>query len=149
MQLFTSLICPIAQYASEFWSILSLPLKSFETKNNLMKAWENFVPEVLNQRFCRLIMSVHKKTSRLALLGDLGHYPLLVQSFTQTLKYNWSLTSSSHDQNSLVCDALSEMSGYADSGLDCWLSRVRKLKLLFNIPSQQNNVKPESVGRFF
>ena len=29
IQLFKSLICPIAQYASEFWSILTLPNKSF------------------------------------------------------------------------------------------------------------------------
>ena len=64
LQLFNSLICPIAQYASEFWSILTLPIKSFNTKNDLMRAWDNFVPETLNQRFCRLILSVHKKTSR-------------------------------------------------------------------------------------
>ena len=61
IQLFKSLICPIAQYASEFWSILTLPVKSFETKNDLMRAWENFVPETLNQTFCRLLLSVHKK----------------------------------------------------------------------------------------
>ena len=60
LQLFNSLICPIAQYASEFWSILSIPLKSFNSKYDLMKAWEVFIPETLNQRFCRLIMSVHK-----------------------------------------------------------------------------------------
>ena len=146
LQLFNSLICPIAQYASEFWSILSIPLKSFNSKHDLMKAWEVFIPETLNQRFCRLIMSVHKKTSRLALLGELGHYPLLVQSFIQTLKYKWSLTSSSHDQNSLVCDALTEMSGFADSGLDCWLTRVRKLEKFFNIPHQPSYVKPEAVS---
>ena len=61
LQLFNSLVCPIAQYASEFWSILSIPLKSFNSKYDLMKAWEVFIPETLNQRFCRLIMSVHKK----------------------------------------------------------------------------------------
>ena len=136
LQLFNSLICPIAQYASEFWSILTLPVKSFNTKDDLMRAWENFVPETLNQRFCRLILSVHKKNLQLAVLGELGHYPLLVQSFIQTLKYKWSLFSNTHC-DSLVRDALSEMSSYADTGEDCWLSRVRKLESLFNIPSLQ------------
>ena len=146
IQLFKSLICPIAQYASEFWSILTLPVKSFETKNDLMRAWENFVPETLNQRFCRLLLSVHKKTSRLAVLGELGHYPLLVQSFIQTIKYKWSLNST-NNCNSLVHDTLSEMSGYADSGQDCWLARVRKLEKLFSIPSLRNYVKKEAVGK--
>ena len=58
IQLFTSLVCPIAQYASEFWSILNIPIKSFNNKNDLMRAWETFTPETLNQRFCRLILSV-------------------------------------------------------------------------------------------
>ena len=148
IQLFNSLICPVAQYASEFWSILTLPMKSFNTKNDLMRAWESFVPETLNQRFCRLILSVHKKTSRLAVLGELGHYPLLVQSFIQTLKYKWSLYSTSNC-DSIVSDALSEMSDYADSGQDCWLSRVRKLESLFSIPSLRNYAKKEAAGIIF
>ena len=68
IQLFTSLISPIAQYASEFWSVLSLPIKSFNSRDDLMRAWELFTPETLNQQFCRLLLSVHKKTSRLAVL---------------------------------------------------------------------------------
>ena len=38
------------------------------------------------------------------------------------------------------------MTGYADSGIDCWLTRVRKLETLFSIPNQPNYVKPEAVG---
>ena len=59
--------------------------------------------------------------------------------------FKWSLLSKTHC-DSLVCDALSEMSGYADTGEDCWLSRVRKLDSLFNIPSLRNNLKKEVAG---
>ena len=131
IQLFTSLISPIAQYASEFWSVLSLPQKSFNSKDDLLRAWEVFTPETLNQQFCRLILSVHKKTSRLAVLGELGHYPLLMSSFIQTLKYKWSI--SLQDSNTLIRDALSEMESFSDLGHDCWLTRVRKMEQLFNI----------------
>ena len=79
------------------------------------------------------------------MLGELGHYPLLVQSFVQTLKYKWSLFSNTHC-DSLVHDAISEMSSYADTGEDCWMSRVRKLESLFNIPSLKNNLKKEVAG---
>ena len=79
------------------------------------------------------------------MLGELGHYPLLVQSFIQTLKYKWLLFSNTHC-DSLVRDALSEMSSYADTGEDCWLSRVRKLESLFSIPSLRNNLKKDIAG---
>ena len=71
-----------------------------------MRAWENFVPETLNQRFSRLLLSVHKKTSRLAVLGELGHFPLLVSSLIQTLKYKCSLMCNLCDKISLVYDAM-------------------------------------------
>ena len=48
--------------------------------------------------------------------------------------------------DSLVHDALSEMSGYADTGEDCWLSRVRKLESLFSIPSLRNYLKKDIAG---
>ena len=50
IQLFSSLVSPIAQYVSEFWSVLSLPHKCFNSKDELMRAWESFIPEALNQR---------------------------------------------------------------------------------------------------
>ena len=51
MQLFDSLISPVALYASQFWSVLSLPATAFNSLPNLMKSWEVFIPETLNQRF--------------------------------------------------------------------------------------------------
>ena len=145
IQLFTSLISPIAQYTSEFWSVLSLPQKSFNSKDDLLRAWEVFTPETLNQQFCRLILSVHKKTSRLCVLGELGHYPLLMSSFIQTLKYKWSI--SLQDSNTLIRDALSEMESFSDLGHDCWLTRVRKMEQLFNIHNFHRYHKRELVDK--
>ena len=84
-----------------------------------------------------------KKTSRLAVLGELGHYPLLMNSFIQTLKYKWSITL--QDGNSLIRDALFEMESFVDSGQDCWLTRVRKIEQLFNIPSFNRYCKSKIV----
>ena len=118
-------------------------MKSFDSKDDLMRAWESFISETLNQQFCRLLLSVQKKTSRLAVLGELGHYPLLVSSLIQTLKYKWSLYL--QDSNSLVRDALSDMESFSDSGYDCWLSRVRKMEKLFSVPSFHRFCKKQHV----
>ena len=100
-ELFDSLITPIATYSSQFWSVLSLPASAFNSMQNLMKSWEVFIPETLNQRFCRVILSLQKKTSRLAVIGELSRYPMLKGSLIQSLSCNWSLENKC-DKNSLV-----------------------------------------------
>ena len=72
-------------------------------------------------------------------------YPLLVQCFIKTIKYKWSLYSTS-PCDSIVQDELCNMSSYADSGLDCWLSCVRKLESLFGIPNLSNYLKKDIAG---
>ena len=119
IELFDSLISPIALYASQFWSVLSLPASSFNTMENLLKSWEKFHPETLNQKFCRLILSVQKKTSRLAVIGELSRTPLLITSLVQSMKYKWTILNKS-DKNSLVFQAVNEMSSYNDFNIDCW-----------------------------
>ena len=118
IELFDSLISPIALYASQFWSVLSLPASSFVSFRNLLKSWENFIPETLNQKFCRLILSVQKKTSRLAVIGELSRTPLLITSLCQSLNYKWTVLNKSI-KSSLVFQAVNEMKLYEESNIDC------------------------------
>ena len=116
IELFESLISPIALYVSQFWSVLSLPTSSFGTLENLLKSWEKFLPETLNQKCCRLILSVQKKTSRLAVIGELSRTPLLITSLVQSLKYKWTILNKSN-KSGLVFQAVSEMKLYSDSNI--------------------------------
>ena len=45
---------------------------------------------------CRMLLSVHNKSSRLAVLGELGRFPLLVNSLIHTIKYDWHLKHRTH-----------------------------------------------------
>ena len=107
-QLFDSLIKPVALFSCEFWLPNILPKKSFDSKDAMLKSWENLHCEVLNQKLCRLLLSVHKRCSRLAALGELGRYPLLISSIKHCLKYEWHL--GNVDQDSIVSKAVREMS---------------------------------------
>ena len=128
-QLFDSLIKPIALFSCEFWLPNILPKKSFGSKDALIKSWENLHCEVLNQKLCRLLLSVHKRCSRLAALGELGRYPLLISSIKHCLKYEWHL--GNVDQDSIVGKAIREMRVMPQ--LDTWLSRVQKIKSVLGI----------------
>ena len=70
--IFDSLTTPIATYACAFWLPYIISKAGFLSSEKLMESWGNLKAETLNQRCCRMFLSVHSKASRLAVLGELG-----------------------------------------------------------------------------
>ena len=114
--------------------------------DHTLKAWEDFKPELLNQKVCRLLLSVHRKSSRLGVLGELGRQPLLVRALAHTLKYEWNL-SNKVPPDALVSLALTEMKSMADNNHDCWFTRILKFKKNLKIPNYPSRMKKENVGK--
>ena len=83
-RLFDSLITPIGLYGCEVWTPFCLKSNSLTDCSQLLANWEAFIPERLNQRICRMLLSVHKKSSKLAVLGELGRNPLLINAISGT-----------------------------------------------------------------
>ena len=140
LQLFDSLIRPIILYAVELWLPFIMPKKGLENESCLFKFWENFQPKVLNQKIGRLVLSVHRKCSRLAVLGELGRFPVLIPAIKLCLKYQYQI--GLRDTNSLVFKALKDMKNNPE--IDSWFSRVEKIKSALKIPKLYG--KPEKVG---
>ena len=140
LQLFDSLIRPIFLYAVEFWLPFVISKKGLQNYDCLMKFWQNFQPEILNQKVCRMLLSVHKKCSRLAVLGELGRYPVLLPAIKLCMKYQYNI--GTLDKNTLLCKAINEMNNNPE--LDCWVSRVNKIKTLLKIPKLYG--RPDKVG---
>ena len=135
LQLFDSLIRPICLYAVEFWLPYIIIKKGFDSLSGLLKFWENFQPETLNQKICRMLLSVNKKCSRLAVLGELGRYPILIPALKLCLKYQFQIDHS--DSNTFVSQAMNEMKG--SPHIESWYTRVEKIKTLFSIPKLYGN----------
>ena len=139
-QLFDSLIRPIALFSCEFWLPNIMSRNNFISKEALIKAWENLHFEVLNQKLCRLLLSVHKRCSRLAALGELGRYPSIIPALKNCLKYEWALQR--NDNGSIISNAVKEMA--SKPYLDTWYSRVQKIKTMLGITHLRGCV--DSVG---
>jgi hypothetical protein len=107
LQLFDSLIRPVLLYAVELWLPFVINKKGLDNYNCLMKFWEKFQPEILNQKVCRLLLSVHKKCSRLAVLGEVGRYPVLLPALKLCIKYQHQIDNL--DKNSLIYKAILDM----------------------------------------
>ena len=80
------------------------------------------------------------KTSRLAVLGDLGRYPLFIKSMSQCINYKMSLLGPG-PHSSLLTDTVREMQTMHSAGVDCWLTRVNKMQSLLNISDRRNYKK--------
>ena len=142
-KLIDSLVLPVGLYSSELLALLSLPVKSFHSEENLFKAWEGFYLETVNQRACRLLLSVQKKTSRLAVLGELGRYPVLVKAIAQSIMYKHCIMK--YQPEALVGQAVSEMQVLDDS--NSWVGRVQSVKTLLEIPEYPEHWSDKRVSR--
>ena len=122
--MFDTIVTPISLYGCEVWAPLSLQKKSFRNSESLMAGWQSFQPELLNQKVSRLLLGVHRKASRLAVLGELGRYPLFVRAISHALKYEWHVSTQA-SKSSLIYMAMEEMKGMGnvDTG---WYSRIAR-----------------------
>ena len=121
-----------------------LPEKTLKSGENILDFWEKLEAEKLNQKCCRMILSVNKKTSRLALLGELGRYSILISCLTQCLNYKLSLLTSKTTSD-LLGHVMTEMSVMCEGGHDTWLTRVNKIEKFLNLPKLRRFTK--STGK--
>ena len=142
--IFDSLVTPVATYGAPLWLPFILPQKNLKSAENILEFWDKMQLEKLNQKCCRTILSVNKKTSRLAVLGELARYPVFIPCLAQCLSYKISLE---HRQvpGSLLGHVMTEMAQMAARGQDCWLTRVKNIGELFKIPRIYGPLK--SMGK--
>ena len=118
--------------------------KSFGNLENLLSFWESFKLETLNQKISRMVLGVHKKSSRLGVLGELGRFPLLIKGLCHVLKYQAHMSKIS-DQNSIIYNAVQEMRLVKDEKVINWWTRTEKIKNLLGINYSQFS-KLEVIG---
>ena len=143
--LFDSLVTPVALYGCEFWLPHIIKKSGLSSPDRLLDSWESFKPETINQKCSRMILGVHRKASRLAVLGELGRYPLFITAMSQLLKYRISLDERPF---SLVGQALTEMSSMTSKGQDCWLNRVDTIMNLLKINHSDHTLSKVASRKF-
>ena len=74
------------------------------------------------------------------MLGELGRYPVLFPAIKLCMKYQYHI--GNFDKNTLLSKAINEMNNNPE--LDCWVSRVNKIKTLLKIPKLYG--KPDRIG---
>ena len=100
--------------------------------------------ETLNQKICRMILGVHKKSSRLGVLGELGRYPLFVKAICHALKYQAQICKSK--SSSIIGRMVSEIKNKPTPDLTTWWGRLEQLKHTLGI-KYSPHAKIEIIGQ--
>ena len=126
IELFSKLIVPIITYNSEIWSIISDKniTKLSNGKIELEKLYLNAPIEKLQMHCLRNILGLSNKCTRIAVLGEMGCYPVLLQCFVQMIKY-WHRLETTSEDNTLVKQAFLGSKSTFLEGHHNWLSSVK------------------------
>ena len=74
------------------------------------------------------------------MLFELGRYPVFIPALRHCLKYEYHINST--DRSSLISITMSEMKNNPD--IDCWMTRVERIKSLFDI--RRLSCNPDRAG---
>ena len=130
MDLFDKTVKPVCLYGSEIWG--QMPVSPTIAPRELLdKLFKKIHIEKINLSYMKWLLGVHKYSSNLAVLGDLGKYPFSVDIIINTIKY-WSRLQIKRQHNSLINDCLVEADKIYNNGGSSWSSCVNTLLKLFN-----------------
>ena len=127
LQIFDQLVSSIGLYNCESWLPLVMTNKSLNDQNSVLSHWESFQLETLNQNICRMKVGVHKKSIRLATLGELGRFPLFIKGLCHALKYQAHLCKIEGNAT-FVGNCVKDMKLMNSSNLNTWWGRMEKIK---------------------
>ena len=115
IKLYDTVVKPVMLYASEIWgAALKTDIDHASLSND---TWERF-----HMRVCRNILGVHKNTSNIAVLSELGRYPAANDIHIRMIRYFLRFESLSNDK--LVTKAFKEQQRITGNE-KLWLNRVK------------------------
>ena len=147
MELFRSLITPIALYNSENLAHLTHhQIKSIEeNKTTLLSYITKSYLDNTQLKFIKFILGVKRNCSNMASLGELGEIPLLLNAFVSLLCFWHRLTQMPDD--TLVKKALNFISAN-DTSESEWLATVKCLMLQFDMSRYFQNPNLVTTEKF-
>ena len=79
--------------------------------------------EKMNIHMCKYVLRVGKKTYNIATYGELGPYPLYINTVLAIIRY-WLQINKNAETGKLIKDALQDNNVMFQTKKDCWLSCV-------------------------
>lgn len=123
LKAFDHTVKPVLLYSSEVWGMFNMTSKLKKSKNDLIyDLYNDHKIEKLNLNLCKSILGVGSKASNLAVVGELGRYPLYIDIVISMIKY-W-IRLHEDKTNCILKAALDENNKMHNNGQHCWVSCI-------------------------
>jgi hypothetical protein len=116
-------IKPILLYGCEIWGIF--PIGPRQSNKSLIEILKNLPADNLDIKSCKFILGVHKKASNIAVRGELGRYPLYIDTLLHIVTFWKRLTKM--EENSLLHKAYACEQQLTSEGTHTWLKCVKHI----------------------
>ena len=88
IKMFDQLVKPILTYASEIWAAEDLMKASLPNNPDTIEDMYHKLPqEKLNLHFCKYILGVSSKSTNIAVMAEVGRYPIGISVIIQMIKF--------------------------------------------------------------
>ena len=126
IHLFDSLIKPIQTYGSDIWGAYCINIDKILGKNpGKTQLYFKQDLEKLHTSWCKYTLQVHDKSTNIAVLAELGRYPLTIDVITGMIKY-WARMKNNKNKDNLLNLCYLENQELLNTNKPCWLSAVNK-----------------------
>ena len=85
--MFDHTIKPVLLYGSEIWSIFSAEKLNKLRDSYFNKLCSDLIAEILHVKFCKYVLEISRRSTNIAIAGELGRYPLFLEVILNMIKY--------------------------------------------------------------
>lgn len=132
MHIFDHTVKPVLLYGSEIWG--SFDSKKLNKNNpDYHKFCVDLKPEKVHLKFCRFILGVNRHATNLAVYGELGRYPIMIDVLASMIKYFKRIKTS---DNTLLNNAYQASKELAQKGYNSWMQNIYALLKFLNMTEE-------------
>ena len=152
LKLFDNTVKQVCLYGAEIWG--NFDKKTACPINFMSNNFSKLPIEKINISFCKWLLGVNKNATNLAVLGELGRYPLFVDAILKMLNY-WLSLQARRNTKSLINDCLKVSETLHERGTKSWITGIHNILSIFdenytghlpskiNISNIKSNIKDE------
>ena len=79
----------------------------------------------MHVKWCKYVLGVHSKSTDIAVLAELGRYPLILEILLNQIKFRIRMTDC--NSNSLLYDCYNTDDTMMQEGKSCWLKNIETI----------------------
>ena len=129
LHIFDHTVKPVLLYGSEVWGT-SMVNKINKEERFLFNLSKNMKQENVHIKFSKFSLGVGKRTTNIAVLGELGRYPLLLEVILNIFRYFKYLLKS---EDVLLSEALKVSKSLKSLNINSWYGSIESLMQYINI----------------